>query len=274
MMNSARIEQKDARALPLFISLTFLALLLLALYLIKLHTPIPPFPEDSSGVDVAYGLTDEGMNDDVNPPSFDKKSAPIPPAPVDESAITNSTDNSDYSVPPVKKVKEKTLVVKPTEKPVVKTPVQPPDDALAKMLKEYNSNSKNVGGGHGDDNTPGFKGDPNGTPGAKNYTGTPGSGGPGTGGTGGTGAHLSHRHLVVPATLLSNAQEEGRVVVKITVDKDGNVIDAEAVAKGSTTTNALLWAKAREAARKAKFDKNPDGSLDQTGTYVFDFTLH
>ncbi|MFI5149796.1 MAG: TonB family protein [Bacteroidia bacterium] len=272
-MSTATLEQKDAKVLPLLISLIFLALVLIALYFIKLHTPIPPFPPDSSGVDVAYGTMDTGSGDDVNPPTFDKKSSPPTPTPVDESAVTNSTDNSDYSVPPVKKVKDKAPPVKPTDKPVDKPVVQPPDDELTKMLKEYNKSSKNVGGGHGDDKTSGFKGDEGGNPNSTNYTGKPGTGGPGPGGIG-TGAHLSHRHLVVPATLVSNAQEEGRVVVKITVDKDGNVIDAEPIAKGSTTTNSHLWTLARQAALKSKFDKNPSGNSDQEGTYVFDFTLH
>ncbi|HXC06095.1 MAG TPA: energy transducer TonB [Bacteroidia bacterium] len=277
-MNSTSIEQKDAKVLPLLISLTFLALVLLALYLIKLHTPLPPFIEDSSGPEVAaYGTMDLGSGEDVNPPSFDKKSSPPPPAPEDESAVTNSTDNSDYVVPPVKKTKEKSVVVKPVDKPVEKHEEPKPDDELTKILKEYNAKSKTVGGGHGDDKTPGFKGDPGGSPESKNYNGKPGPGGNGPngpGGPGGTGAYLSHRKLVVPAKLISTAQEEGRVVVKITVDKDGNVIDAIAVAKGSTTTNSELWTLARQAARKAKFDRNPDGDYDQEGTYFFDFTLH
>ena len=66
-------------------------------------------------------------------------------------------------------------------------------------------------------------------------------------------------------------QEEGRIVVNITVDPKGNVIFAE-VGRGTNIDNASMRKSALEAARKAKF--NPiSGANNQSGTitYVYKF---
>ena len=66
-------------------------------------------------------------------------------------------------------------------------------------------------------------------------------------------------------------QEEGRIVVNITVDPKGNVIFAE-VGRGTKIDNASMRKSALEAARKAKF--NPiSGANNQSGTitYVYKF---
>jgi colicin import membrane protein len=67
-------------------------------------------------------------------------------------------------------------------------------------------------------------------------------------------------------------EEYGRVVVNITVDKNGNVIRAEATPSGSTFQNKELWRAAERAAYKAKFNKAPEAAAVQHGsiTYVFD----
>jgi protein TonB len=265
-------EDKSDRTLPLAITIGVHGLIFLLLFLYIIHTPLPPFPEPGGGVEIALGTMDVGMgDDDLNPPANVKNGSQAKASPEDNDVVTNDAENSS-ALPKNNKVKDKTNT-KPVDKPK-DNPVPKPDDALTQMLKNYNAKASKQGG-HGDDDKPGFKGDPNGTPGSKNYTGTPGDGGtgPGQGPGSGPGAHLSHRHLVVPATLVSNEQEEGIVVVNITVDKDGNVIDAESRAKGSTTTSSVLWAKARQAALKAKFDKSPDGTPEQHGTYVFRFSF-
>ncbi|MDR0559591.1 MAG: TonB family protein [Prevotellaceae bacterium] len=68
-----------------------------------------------------------------------------------------------------------------------------------------------------------------------------------------------------------NIQNEGRVVVVIAVDQNGNVVSATATGKGSTVQDQRLWRAAEEAAKKAKFDVKQDAPLRQTGqiTYVF-----
>ncbi|MBS3806425.1 MAG: TonB family protein [Bacteroidales bacterium] len=68
-------------------------------------------------------------------------------------------------------------------------------------------------------------------------------------------------------------QVEGKVVVEITVDKQGNVKKAEAGMKGSTTLNDKLLRAARKAALNARFDPKPDAPAYQKGTITYYFRL-
>ena len=103
----------------------------------------------------------------------------------------------------------------------------------------------------------------------------PGTGiGDGTpGGPGGTGWDLKGRKLLKKPDRMTDSKEEGTVIVEIIVDENGNVKDAIAGKRGSTTTSAHLYALARQAAKQIKFNSSPDGTKEQHGTYTFVFTL-
>lgn len=68
-------------------------------------------------------------------------------------------------------------------------------------------------------------------------------------------------------------EEQGTVVVNITVDKNGNVIRAEATPSGSTFQNKELWRAAERAAYKAKFNKAPEAAAEQHGSITYHFNL-
>ena len=82
---------------------------------------------------------------------------------------------------------------------------------------------------------------------------------------------LAGRSVVsLPApTYSGNAQ--GTVVIKIWVDRQGNVTRAEFESKGSNTIDAILVKYAKEAARNAKFNADENAPETQTGslTYIF-----
>jgi TonB family protein len=63
--------------------------------------------------------------------------------------------------------------------------------------------------------------------------------------------------------------EEGTVVVYVTVDNNGNVTTAEIRQQGTTTQNSTLRRLAVEAARKAKFKPSSRTAQGGTITYVF-----
>lgn len=67
-------------------------------------------------------------------------------------------------------------------------------------------------------------------------------------------------------------QQEGRVVINITVDEAGHVTSASLRATNSTTNNSRLIAAAREAALKARF--TPSESFVQSGTITYIFKLN
>ena len=66
-------------------------------------------------------------------------------------------------------------------------------------------------------------------------------------------------------------QEEGRVVVTITVDPEGNVIDTR-INNRTNTTNLQLRQAAEQAAKRTKFNAI-GGENNQTGTITYYFKL-
>lgn len=76
---------------------------------------------------------------------------------------------------------------------------------------------------------------------------------------------------VMPRPEYNGIQEEGRVVVTITVDPEGNVTKAE-INNRTNTTSSQLRTAALEAARKTKFNAIV-GDNNQTGTITYYFKL-
>ena len=67
-------------------------------------------------------------------------------------------------------------------------------------------------------------------------------------------------------------QEEGTIVVEITVNPQGDVIDAKVHPRGTNIENANMRRSAVEAAKKAKFN-NITGVQNQIGTITYIFKL-
>ncbi|MBP5515616.1 MAG: energy transducer TonB [Bacteroidales bacterium] len=66
-------------------------------------------------------------------------------------------------------------------------------------------------------------------------------------------------------------QKNGKVVVEISVDREGNVIEVMAPAKGSTLIDRTLIEASRQAAFKAHFNTDPDAPEIQKGTITYIF---
>jgi len=70
-----------------------------------------------------------------------------------------------------------------------------------------------------------------------------------------------------------DSQEEGRVVVEVSVDRSGKVIQANPGFKGTTILDDYLLRVAKEAALQASFDAKPDAPAIQKGTITYNFIL-
>lgn len=70
-----------------------------------------------------------------------------------------------------------------------------------------------------------------------------------------------------------NVEKAGKVVVKITVDRDGNVKSAVAGAPGTTVNDTSLWDSAKKAALGAKFNVSRSAPEAQEGTITYVFKL-
>lgn len=121
--------------------------------------------------------------------------------------------------------------------------------------------------GEGPENEGGNKGDPNGDPYAKTYFGKPGSG---TGGEGGSG--LGNRTRLQTAKEIPDCDFAGRVVIEITVNKQGKVVAAERGA-GTLAAEQCLIDAALKAAYKFKWNADANAPESQFGVIEFNFSL-
>ena len=170
------------------------------------------------------------------------------------------------------KIKNNQTVITPTK---TKEEIQKEEEEAAakNLLNAYTKNkNKAQGGGDGNSGQAGNEGSPDGNPDTHGKGGTgnnPDFNGHGNG-PGGSGFSLKGRKIVSPPPKVSDGKEEGIVVVYITVDKQGNVIDADPNGKGTTTSSGVLKSKARQAALQAKF--SPDDKFEtQRGSMIFKF---
>ena len=69
-----------------------------------------------------------------------------------------------------------------------------------------------------------------------------------------------------------NVQKEGIVVVAITIDQYGKVIEAVPGADGTTVKDQALWSAARKAAMESHFNTSNNPTPNQ-GTITYNFTL-
>jgi len=137
---------------------------------------------------------------------------------------------------------------------------------LDAMMGGLNNSDGTATGGEGNDNQAGDKGNPNGDPNASGYYGN------GGGGSGGN-YRLGNRKAVSKPKPIYDCNEEGRVVVSISVDKSGRVISARAGIKGTTNSASCLLSRAKQAALKTKFNSDSKAPTKQVGSIIYNFTL-
>ncbi|MBD0830763.1 energy transducer TonB [Aestuariibaculum sediminum] len=122
-------------------------------------------------------------------------------------------------------------------------------------------------GGEGDDNKAGDKGQLDGDPYAPSYFGSGGSG------SGGVGYGLNGRGRASYQTLKQDCNESGMVIVKIIVNRNGNVIEAEPGVRGTTNTAPCLLEPAKKIALSHKWQPDPNAPVKQIGFVKVNFKL-
>lgn len=150
--------------------------------------------------------------------------------------------------------------------------------AEQRKVGEINNRAKNAFGGSGKGTSDskstsqgvtygaGNQGSPGGTANAEKY-------GPGGGVGNGVSYSLDGRSAQSLPKPNYPGNEEGIVVVQVTVDKSGVVKKAEAGVKGSNTANPELIAAAKKAALLARFNTDENAAAFQVGTITYRFVL-
>ena len=121
-------------------------------------------------------------------------------------------------------------------------------------------------GSEGDDDAPGDKGQLNGDPYAPSYFGSPGSG------NGGVGYGLNGRGRPSKSKVIPDCDEEGKVVVEIHVNQNGNVVKAIPGKRG-TTGDICLYEAAKKTALTHKWPADSKAPAKQIGFVIVDFSV-
>jgi TonB family protein len=254
-------------------TIVFHGALLFLLIFMAFRTPLP-LPEEQ-GILVDFGNSNQGWGAmeprPSNPaPTVQPQPTVVQPTPAKETILTQEHEES-VAIPEKPKTKPKPVET-PREQPR-ETPVeQPKPVAETPKPVERTVNQQAMYPGRGDAaSTASSQGEAGGAGNQGATTGSPNVHVYGEGSGDGHTFALTGRGLQGRLPLPQyNSQEQGRVVVEITVDKDGNVIDATAGIRGSTTLDNTLLDAALKAAKQAKFSRKPDSPVQKgTITYVF-----
>ena len=274
------------------------AVLLVLLFLIAISKPKA---QEEGGVPVMLGnmemaqgnadpytLTDVDILDEPQLPTEVSAPEPVPTPPVESEMITQE-DEPTVAVPkketpkptPKKEAVKKEAPKKEPVKPKEKTEAEKRAEAerlgaekkAAEEKAAAEAAAKRIAGAFGKGTQMGSKGNAdsgNGIQGSPTGNAAEGQ----TTGVGGYGTFDLNGRSLGPGGLprpVYNVQEEGRVVVTITVNPAGQVIQTS-INKRTNTVNAALRKAAEDAARKARFNA-VGGVNNQTGTITYYFKL-
>ncbi len=293
-----KFPDKDKRK-ALIGTVIFHILLIGALMLLALHTPLP-LPGEQ-GVEVNLGNAVAGLGKKATktvaktkpvkkPAKPVKKPAPAVPHPQPKPATTpakNLAQNVEKAPAlPAKTKKAKKKPEKPTEKKAKKKPTPKPHKtvkktdsatlvkntppkkpepvvnqrALFKVAKGSQNQGQGIKPGNGD------MGKPHGFKQSNAYNGKGGQGHGISFSLGNRGA----KFLDKPATRFT---EQGTVVVRIEVNPKGQVINARVFAKGTTVVSEQLRKLAVESAKNSLFTADRTAPAVQVGTITYHFIL-
>jgi len=257
-----------------FIEATIVMILLIILMFISGMTYLDPPPE--TGIAVNFGTSSVGKG--LVQPQHNKPPKPVKQEQeqqeeVSKPEIVDKVLTQDNVDAPVVKDKPKKTKPKPTSKPVKpkKKPKPKPDKNITDILNNVNSapgNEKNNSSGEGNDQQAGDKGNTNGDPNASGYYGTGGHGGGGHG-----NYRLGSRRALTKPKPVYKCNEEGKVVVKIYVNRNGKVTQAIPGVKGSTNNAPCLLNAAKQAALHTKWSADPKAPDTQIGKIIYKFKV-
>ena len=255
MRSSAKKDKRKG----LIGTILFHALLIVAFLFMGLTYHIPPPPEE--GISINFGYMDEGITE-----TEPEDKAEIP-EPVQEEIVEEQSSLEEEVTS--QEVEEAPAVEKPEQKkkePEKKEVIEEKNPDINKKAL-YTGKKENKKTDEGNTNKSGNKGVIDGDPNSEVYEG---------GGIGrdGTAYQLGGRKVEFKVKPIYNLQIEGKVIVLITVDRLGNVINAIPGAKGSTTLNKQLLQRAKTAALKTKFNPKQSAPTNQQGKIIYHFSLN
>lgn len=279
-MNIKRKSEYIGALGALLVHVAVIALLILVSFAV-------PRPDEEAGgvpvmmgdVDMAQGNFDPSTMVDVDVlPEEMPEAQPQPEVESEQEMITQTEEETVAIKPKTEPKKEKPKEVKKPEKTAAQKEAEAKKLAEEKAERERKAAAeaarKRVAGAFGKGSqmggSKGTAASGEGVEGSKDGNSSTGA----KSGTGGYGTFDLGGRSIGAGGLprpVYNVQEEGRVVVSITVNPAGQVI-ATGIHRMTNTVNATLRRAALDAAKKARFN-SVDGVNNQTGTITYYFNL-
>ena len=245
-------------------------------------------PPVSYGMEVNFGTSTKGSGNQQPQELVESKPAVVAKNTVEKTQV-NTTQPPPKPIKVGHVVTEKESIVTLPEKETVIKEVQPetkiPEKVTEatpqKKVSKVSEATKNVVSnllknktqqgevieGEGGDVIAGDKGKQTGDLYSSSYYNTAGLGGKGK------GYGLNGRNLQSNGKVVQECNQEGIVVVRITVNNQGNVVFAEPGVKGSTNTHPCLLEPAKKTALLHKWYSDTKAPLEQVGFVVIQFKL-
>jgi hypothetical protein len=280
---SFQLTEVDKKSLA--ITTVVYALLILLLFLLRFWPPSDMKimgGGSGGGIEMNFGDSDFGMGDNSKSEVLnvkDEVKSAIVPTP-DENIISDDNADDNVVVPKKEDIKVKPVpVIKDVKPAVVKPKVsKSADDALSSILGNKggdgnNTKSGNKGNANGSLNSNGYFGNGSGN-GTGGGNGTGNGNGNGGGNGGGNGYSLGNRKALNKPQPDYNCQEQGRVAVQVTVDRNGNTISVTAGVQGTTNTAKCLLDQAKIAAQNTKWQADSNAPEKQVGKIIYTFSLN
>ena len=284
---SLSIEEKEDRKNSFYLSVAIHLILLIMLLMIPLKKAITPDPT-MQGIVVQFGNPNAGNENSVNEPMIaeSSKSEAVSeekptsePEKQTEEAIVKKETPAAASVET--KIVEKTSPIIASNAVVIEKQTKAVEEntsASSSSVSQEKTNEKSEaeklaeskakfgslfgGGSTGSENDK--KGEDFGVPNAKVLEGL-------SKGKGEAGDGLGSRGLVYEPKIEDNSQKSGKVVVKVCVNKQGNVTSAKYTQRGSSTSDSYLISLAEKSAKKYRF--TPSNTEEQCGSITIDFIV-
>jgi len=240
---------------------------------IGITSPVPPPPD--LGITVNFGDGATGLGN-TEPSEAIKDISTITPPPTSGKTDENVI-NQDFEDAPVLKDNKSKKIVKntpvsseATKNTETKTVTEKPKEPQRTVNTKALYSGKNTGTSTGSEGIAGGTGNQGSKLGSVNSNNHANGD---SKGNGGIAFSLAGRNpLKLPKPEYRN-QIEGKVVVEITVNKQGNVTKAVAGVRGSTTLDERLLEAAEKAAMRASFDVSANAPAYQKGTITYHFML-
>ena len=269
-MNQKKKGKYIGLAGALLVHVVVIALLILVGFTLPEQSEEGGVPVMMGETSDAWGVADPSL---VEVETMPEEAAPEVPEEAEQEMLTQE-DEETVAIKP--KTEEKKKEIKKPEKTEAEKAEEARKLAAEKAERERKAAEeaarKRVAGAFGKGAQMGSKGATEGTGVQGSPTGNSSEGkSSGVGGYGTfdlNGRSLGSGGLPMP---VYNVQDEGRVVVTITVNPAGQVISTS-INKRTNTVNASLRKAAEGAARKARFNQ-VDGVNNQTGTITYYFKL-